>query len=35
LGGIESKLASGGKSERAISVSGYVNKGWVKATKHA
>lgn len=32
---IESKLTSVGKSERAISVSGYVNKGWVKINKHA
>jgi hypothetical protein len=32
---IPSKLATVGKSERAISVSGYVNKGWVKITKHA
>jgi hypothetical protein len=32
---INSKLASVGKSERAISVSGYVNKGRVKVSKHA
>jgi hypothetical protein len=32
---IPSQLASVGKSERAISVSGYVNRGWVKIAKHA
>jgi len=32
---IESKLTSMGKSERAISVSGYVNRGLVKITKPA
>lgn len=32
---IESKLTALGKSERAISVSGYVNKGQVRMSKHA
>jgi hypothetical protein len=32
---IEGKLTLVGKSERAISVSGYVNKGWVKIARHA
>jgi phage terminase large subunit-like protein len=32
---IGSKLASVGKSERALSVSGYVNKGWVKIARCA
>lgn len=32
---IESKLTTLGKSERAISVSGYVNKGFVRITKTA
>ena len=32
---IESKLTSVGKSERAISISGYVNRGLVRMTKHA
>lgn len=33
--GIESKLTSMGKDERAISVSGYVYRGQVKYTDHA
>jgi hypothetical protein len=32
---IDSKLTSMGKDERAISVSGYVYRGWVKYTTHA
>lgn len=32
---IDSKLTSMGKDERAISVSGYVYRGWVKYTAHA
>jgi hypothetical protein len=32
---IESKLTSMGKEERAISVSGYVYRGWVKYTETA
>ena len=32
---IESDLTAMGKDERAISVSGYVYRGWVKITKHA
>jgi hypothetical protein len=32
---IDSKLTSVGKSERAISVSGYVYRGWVKLTEQA
>jgi hypothetical protein len=33
--GIDSKLTSKGKDERAISVSGYVHQGLVKYTDHA
>jgi hypothetical protein len=32
---IDSKLTSVGKSERAISVSGYVYRGWVKLSEQA
>jgi hypothetical protein len=32
---IDSKLTSLGKDERAISVSGYVFRGWVKISKYA
>lgn len=32
---IDSKLTSLGKDERAISVSGYVHRGWVKITGYA
>jgi hypothetical protein len=32
---IESKLTAMGKDERAISVSGYVHRGWVKYTDRA
>jgi len=32
---IDSKLTAMGKDERAISVSGYVRRGWVKYTDRA
>jgi hypothetical protein len=32
---IKSKLVSVGKLERAISVSGYINRGWVKIARSA
>jgi hypothetical protein len=32
---IKSKLTAVGKDERAISVSGYVHRGWVKYTDRA
>ena len=32
---IDSKLTAMGKDERAISVSGYVHRGWVKYTDRA